>query len=193
MPRCISAVRKIFKVMEGIRNSFYINITIRAGLLFSIILYFVLLFFKKNRRLQRRLCRQLKLKISMSILLTTGLDTASFKSNLFIMEPDIRNSIITKMRDKLKTIDPHRLSKNTGAAFDTTDENRGEFQLAFFGESFTITCPDFIIRNSDSNEEVQEHIQALILYYFVTADGTPPGICSCTSSLLSESLITKSG
>ena len=74
------------------------------------------------------------------------------------MEPDIKNSIITKMREKLKRIDPYQLSKNTGAAFHITKESQREFQLTFFGESFTITYPDFVIRDSDSNEEVQEHI-----------------------------------
>jgi hypothetical protein len=91
------------------------------------------------------------------------------------MEPDIKNSIIKEMRDKLKRIDPQTLSKNTGAAFQAAEENRGEFQLTFFGEDITITYPDFIIRNPVSNEQIQEHVQGLILYYFVTANGAPPG------------------
>ncbi len=91
------------------------------------------------------------------------------------MEPDIKSSIILEMRDKLKGVDPHKLSKNSGAAFHTIQERRGEFQLSFFGESIIITYPDFIIRNQHSNEEVRKHIQDLIIYYFVTADGTPLG------------------
>ncbi|UCB46092.1 MAG: DUF3786 domain-containing protein [Spirochaetota bacterium] len=103
------------------------------------------------------------------------------------MKPDITNSIIEKMRDNVKKIDPQRLSHNTGAVFHSTEEHcatkkhcasekhLGDFKLIFFGESITVTYPEFIIRESDSNEEVQEHIKALLLYYFTTADGTPPG------------------
>jgi hypothetical protein len=90
------------------------------------------------------------------------------------MEPDIKNSIIEKMRATVKRIDPQKLSNNTGAAFHSTKKHLGEFDLDFFRESLIITYPDFNIRYVNNNEAVQEHIQTLLLYYFTTADGTPP-------------------
>jgi hypothetical protein len=90
------------------------------------------------------------------------------------MEPDMKYSTISKLKDKVKLIDPQKLSRNSGAAFHDTEERGEEFRLAFFGESITITHSDFIMRHTESGEEVQEHIQTLILYYFVTADGTTP-------------------
>jgi hypothetical protein len=90
------------------------------------------------------------------------------------MEPDIKYSTISKLKDRVKRLDPQKLSRNTGAAFHATEKRGEEFRLAFFGEGITIIRPDLIIRRTASGEEVHEHIQTLILYYFVTADGTSP-------------------
>jgi len=78
--------------------------------------------------------------------------------------------LVAKARQRLREVRPSKLVLRSGCV----QEPNGAFRLAFFWRDYLIHPPDFIIRRADAAEEPSSFIQALILTYLVTADGTTP-------------------
>lgn len=72
------------------------------------------------------------------------------------------------LRQRLFALDPGRLAEVTGATFAD-----GVFALAFFGQPLRLTYPGGRLLD-EAGRELPPYQQALLLYYFLTADGTAP-------------------
>ena len=77
------------------------------------------------------------------------------------------------LRDALQRADPARLAARTEAEFRPSAGGEGEFHLAVWGEAVRISFPGFIAFSMSRDEEASLGTQALLLYYFTIADGTP--------------------
>jgi hypothetical protein len=80
---------------------------------------------------------------------------------------------INELRADLGSVDPYILSKYTDSQFNQYDQSSGEYILPMWGRQIKISYPDFIVKNNHSNEELDVATQALVLYHFITTDGTP--------------------
>jgi hypothetical protein len=78
------------------------------------------------------------------------------------------------LREALQHADPARLAARTGAGYQASAAGGGEFRLPFWGEAHSISFPGFIVRKEAGGQEASLGTQALLLYHFTTADGTPP-------------------
>ncbi|MBN2550083.1 MAG: DUF3786 domain-containing protein [Anaerolineales bacterium] len=81
---------------------------------------------------------------------------------------------ITELRQALQSRSLDRLILDTGATFISTNANQGEFHLPLWSRPVRITYPAFIAYPIAGEEPLPSFLQAMLLYYFNTADGTPP-------------------
>ena len=78
-----------------------------------------------------------------------------------------------ELRVALELVPPATLAERTGASFLELGPDRGEFHLPFLGAQLVITYPDFRALTT-AGDALPAIKRALLLYYFLTADGTPP-------------------
>jgi len=78
--------------------------------------------------------------------------------------------LVAEARERLREVRPAKLTLRSGC----TQEPDGAFRLTFFWRDYLVCPPDFDVRRADTMEEPPSFIQALILTYLVTADGTTP-------------------
>lgn len=77
---------------------------------------------------------------------------------------------ITEARERLRQIPLFKLELRSGCILEPDKTLR----LTFFWREYRVCPPDFVVRRADTGEEVSSFLQALILTYLVTADGTTP-------------------
>ena len=77
-------------------------------------------------------------------------------------------SRLDEVRGGLSLVPPTLLAERTGATYQ-----RGEFHLALLGAQLRLTYPDFHAFTSNG-ESLPVFKQALLVYYFLHSDGTPP-------------------
>ena len=80
---------------------------------------------------------------------------------------------VAELRANLQGADPTILAARTGAVYRPLAENRGEFELTFWGRPVTLSFPDFVARASASGSPLDIMSQAMLAYYFHDSDGTP--------------------
>lgn len=78
--------------------------------------------------------------------------------------------LVTEARQQLRGADPARVTLRSGCS----QEPDGAFRLSFFWRDYRIAPPDFAVQRADTGAEQSSFIQALILTYLLTADGTTP-------------------
>jgi len=78
---------------------------------------------------------------------------------------------VDEIRESLKQIPVTLLVERTGASYQAIGPGRGEFRLSLVDSPLIITFPDFRIFDAQDNES-PPFIQALVIYYLETADGT---------------------
>jgi len=78
--------------------------------------------------------------------------------------------LVANAREQLRQIQPSRLALRSGCS----QQDDGTLRLAFFWRDYVLCPPDFTVRRADTEEEPSSFIQALILTYLITADGTTP-------------------
>ena len=87
----------------------------------------------------------------------------------------LENSSLTERMDELRSTlqfrDPGLVAARSGVSPLTFGPDRGEFYIPFFGKAVTLTWPN-LTGYSDTDDELPPIIQALLLYYLITADGT---------------------
>lgn len=76
-----------------------------------------------------------------------------------------------ELREELRFIAPEVLAERTGSKFFALGTGSGEFHLPLFGSSVLGTYPGFNFYTA-SGDVLSESQQLLLLYYFVTADGS---------------------
>lgn len=82
---------------------------------------------------------------------------------------------IEELRAGLFQYDPVQLAARTGMAFIYLDEGQAEFHSVLWDREIMVSYPEYHINELTSGKECNVAQQALLLYYFHTADGTPPG------------------
>jgi len=82
-------------------------------------------------------------------------------------------SRLSEIRSTLRARDVSLLASNTGAGFESGDSGKGVFHLPIWGDMVEVTCPDFIAYPANTMQPLHAVLQGLILYHFLTADGTP--------------------
>ena len=83
-------------------------------------------------------------------------------------------SRVDELRGRLSLVPPALLVERTGAAYLELGQGRGEFHLALLGASILLTHPDFRAVFSSTDTPLPPFKHALLLYYFLQSDGTPP-------------------
>ena len=78
---------------------------------------------------------------------------------------------VDELRESLKQIPVNLLAERTGTSYQTIGPERGEFRLSLIDSPLIVTFPDFRTFDVQDNE-LPPFIQALVIYYFDTADGT---------------------
>ena len=81
---------------------------------------------------------------------------------------------INELRQALTSRDPHSLARLTGAYFDPSpDETAGVFSLMLWDREVRLSFTEFVASEAKTGQELILIHQALLLYYFNTADGSP--------------------
>jgi hypothetical protein len=95
----------------------------------------------------------------------------------FNPNPDKLTRRLEELRRSLSNKAPSFLTAATGALWSPSSslesEKAGEFRLDLWGRTFRLTCPAWEIEKIESGEPASPADQALLLYYFNLADGTP--------------------
>ena len=96
------------------------------------------------------------------------------KPNLsFSPDPSRFARHVETLRSSLTGSDAPLLAANTGATFQMLEAEQGVFHLPLWGQATDLSYPDYIARDRSTGQELPLVSQALLLYYFATADGTP--------------------
>jgi hypothetical protein len=82
-------------------------------------------------------------------------------------------TLTTQAREQLQG-DPSALATRLIARSGCTPAPDGTLRLAFQGQEYALRLPEFDIRQIHTDERPTSFVQALILTYLITADGTPP-------------------
>jgi len=92
-----------------------------------------------------------------------------------IPEPELTGFArrVGELRASLQNNNPRQLAFNTGAEFQESAPGEGEFSLPVWGRSYTISFPGLVACATGSAAEAPIVMQALLAYYFYTADGIP--------------------
>jgi len=78
--------------------------------------------------------------------------------------------LVASARSQLREVKPSKLTLRSGCSHAPD----GNLEITFLWRDYLVHPPDFRVVNADSGEEPSSFIQALILTYLVTADGTTP-------------------
>jgi hypothetical protein len=81
---------------------------------------------------------------------------------------------LAELRAALRPADPFVVAAYSGAVYRPGDAGAGTFDLELSGEKIKVTYPDFVAYNATGDRPLPTFFQALLAYYFSTADGTPP-------------------
>jgi hypothetical protein len=78
--------------------------------------------------------------------------------------------LVADARARLQGIDPARLARCTGCKRGPDDT----LEMEMLWQRYVIDLPHFEVRRANAGQAPTAFIQALVLTYLVTADGTPP-------------------
>lgn len=81
---------------------------------------------------------------------------------------------VAELRQALQNANPASLAANTGAKFRELAPGVGELSLPVWERQYAISFPGLVARAAGDSTEAPVIVQALLAYYFHTADGTPP-------------------
>ena len=81
---------------------------------------------------------------------------------------------VDELTADLAKLDPKLLAARTGAVYRPGDHSGGEFELTLWDQPVRLSYPEFDAQWVERVEPVDTFNQAMLAYYFHTADGTPP-------------------
>ena len=79
---------------------------------------------------------------------------------------------VDELRSALQIHDPEQVARRSGSSYLTLGPDRGELHVPFWGNVCILTWPDLLGYNA-LDDPVPVFQQAILLYYLLTADGTP--------------------
>ncbi len=80
---------------------------------------------------------------------------------------------LAELRATLRSQSPYLLAQHTGAVYHPPVDGEGELRLSLWDREVGVTYPGLVVGASSPGGEAREDVQALVLYHFLTADGTP--------------------
>lgn len=80
---------------------------------------------------------------------------------------------VDELRHRLQARHPSHLAEMTGAKYYSRGSDTGVFRLPVWGQEILLPYPELVATDTLSRKEAGMVVQALLLYYFMTADGTP--------------------
>jgi len=89
-------------------------------------------------------------------------------------KPDLLAARLDEMRGELITMGPDELADFTGTTFYRTRQENGEFRFQLWDRDVALSYPGLVASDRQSGEQLSSSSQALVLYYFLTCDGTQP-------------------
>jgi len=89
-------------------------------------------------------------------------------------KPDLLAARLDEMRDELIAKSPGELADFTGTTFYRTEQEIGEFRFQLWERDVALSYPELVASDRQSGEQLSSSSLALVLYYFLTCDGTRP-------------------
>ena len=80
---------------------------------------------------------------------------------------------IDELRYEVSRRDPFTLASSTGALYEEQGGGLGAFKFRFWGEETRLSFPNLVAFEDQSGKELPLIHQAMLLYYFRSADGSP--------------------
>ncbi|MES0361563.1 MAG: DUF3786 domain-containing protein [Anaerolineales bacterium] len=88
-------------------------------------------------------------------------------------KPDLLGTRLAELRKLLDNKNPEDLATRSGTTYKSIDQVSGQFHTQLWDRNIVLTYPDFVAQDEQTLDELGASSQALLLYYFVTCDGTP--------------------
>jgi hypothetical protein len=88
-------------------------------------------------------------------------------------KPDHLSTRMEQLRDDLRRRSPVDIAERTGAIYTPQNPNRGDFKINVWDQELIVSYPDLTILSASTGQEIGPAIQALVLYYFLSANGSP--------------------
>jgi hypothetical protein len=79
-----------------------------------------------------------------------------------------------RLQDMSEFNEPEQLAARTGSQYTSNQPGQGQFSLAVWGQRVHLSFPTYIGNSAETSDPLPQTTQALVLYYFITADGTIP-------------------
>jgi hypothetical protein len=96
------------------------------------------------------------------------------KPNLsFSPDPTRFERHVEALRASLAGSDSLQMVATTGASYQEIQPGHGVFHFSLWGQAIEFSYPEYIAHNASNGQELPLVNQALLLYYFATADGAP--------------------
>jgi len=86
---------------------------------------------------------------------------------------DLLDGQVERLRAAFKDVDPVILASRTGSAYHSLGALAGELHLSLWERPIVVPFPELRAREAESGSDLITHLQALLLYYFTTCDGSP--------------------
>jgi hypothetical protein len=86
------------------------------------------------------------------------------------------NHLLTRLgelRSELRLRSPEDIAARTGAVFKKSEPDGGNLTISVWDQDLVLGFPELTARSVSTGQDVGAAIQALVLYYFIYADGTP--------------------
>ncbi len=87
-------------------------------------------------------------------------------------KPDLLGRRLAELRLLLNNKNPEDLATRSGTTYKSLDQGSGEFHTQLWDRDIVLTFPDFVAHDKQTGDELGGSSQALLIYYFVTCDGT---------------------
>jgi hypothetical protein len=81
-------------------------------------------------------------------------------------------SRVHELRQQIRQVDPYLLASRTGSHFSASEDPPPHFSLAMWGQPAVVTFPELVTYTGPELRQADGAVQALLAYYFITADGT---------------------
>ena len=89
-------------------------------------------------------------------------------------KPDLLAERLDEMRELLRSRSVDQLAAATLTTFSQGGLDVGTFRFLLWQQEISLSFPDLVVSDQVSGKVLSSSEQALVLYYFLTCDGTPP-------------------
>jgi hypothetical protein len=76
---------------------------------------------------------------------------------------------LQELRAQLQGQDPAQVARRSGSSWD-----QGKIRLSYWGQELSLAWPSLVATRMEDGQPASTFDSAMLLYYLITADGTPP-------------------